>query len=163
MAEGGDLRGGAVHHRHHRRLRLRCPGGPGEQGGARLPHRRRVLLPQPSVRERGEHRLHPPGPHGHAPGPEGESQGGVLHLLPLRKGHRQDPQKGGGGVHRSHHRRQGRGQEGDHLRDRRPGLPRDGPHAPAGHQPGGGPGRAGLPARHRQKGEAGEDDLIVEI
>ena len=47
----------------------------------------------PSVRERGEHRLHPPGPHGHAPGPEGESQGGVLHLLPLRKGHRQDPQK----------------------------------------------------------------------
>ena len=108
-------------------------------------------------------RVNKEGPHGHAPGPEGESQGGVLLLLPLRKGHRQDPQKGGGGVHRSHHRRQGRGQEGDHLRDRRPGLPRDGPHAPAGHQPGGGPGRAGLPARHRQKGEAGEDDLIVEI
>ena len=58
-----------------------------------------------------------------------------------------------------HHRRQGRGRGGDHLRDRRPGLPRDGPDAPAGHLPAGGPGRAGLPPCHRQKGEAGEDDL----
>ncbi len=36
--------------------------------------------------------------------------------------------------------------KGDHLRDRRPGLPCDGPHAPAGDLPGRRPGGAGLPA-----------------
>ena len=52
-------------------------------------------------------------------------------------------------------------QKGDDLRDRRPGLPRHGPHAPAGHLSGRCAQGAGLPPRHRQESEAGENDLIL--
>ena len=59
----------------------------------------------------------------------------------------QDPQKGGRGVHRGHHRRQVRRPGGDHLRDRRPDVPRNGTDGRVRYLCGGHPQRAGLPPR----------------
>ena len=66
-------------------------------------------------------------------------------------------------MHRGAHRRRKGRQGRDHLRAGRSGLPRHGTDGGDGHFAGGCGARAGPPPCDRQKGEAGEDDLIVEI
>ena len=78
---------------------------------------------------------------------QGDAEGGLLHLLPLRQGARQDPQKGRRGGHGGHHRRERRRQGQHDLRARRSHVPRDGPHARHGRHHGRDQGRNGIETR----------------
>ena len=66
---------------------------------------------------------------------EGRKTRGFLHHLSFRQRHRQDPEKSGRGVHRSHCRRQRRQPRRDRLRDLRPHLPSHRSHGRHGHHP----------------------------